>query len=185
MQRDLVIRAQAGDVEAYSALTARATDRLFAAARLILGDNDRAADAVQDTLLQAWLDLRALRDPERFDAWIHRVLVRTCYSAARRHRTRTVAEIKIATTDEPSASDSQAATALHDQLDKAFARLSTDHRTVIVLVHYMGLSMTEAAATIGVPLGTVQSRLSRATQVMRAALEADERRMAPAVEGAR
>ncbi|MEP7158245.1 MAG: RNA polymerase sigma factor [Chloroflexota bacterium] len=153
MQRDLVVRAQAGDAEAYSALTARTTDRLYAAARLILGDNDRAADAVQDTLLQAWLDLRALRDPDRFDAWLRRVLVRTCYAAAKRQRSRIVVEIKMAVAGEPSASDTQAAVALHDQLDRAFARLSTDHRTVIVLVHYLGLSLAETAATIGVPLG--------------------------------
>ncbi len=185
MQRDLVVRAQAGDVDAYSTLTASLTDRLFAVARLILGTEDRASDAVQDALLQAWLDLRALRDPDRFEAWLHKVLVRTCYASARRQRTRTVVEIKMATTGEPVAGDSQAALALHDQLDRAFTRLSKDHRTVIVLVHYLGLSLAEAASTIGVPLGTVQSRLSRATQMMRAALEADERPISPTVEGAR
>jgi len=185
MQRDLVGRAQAGDVDAYSTLTASLTDRLFAVARLILGSDDRASDAVQDALLQAWLDLRALRDPDRFEAWLHKVLVRTCYASAKRHRTRTVVEIKMATAGEPFAGDSQAALALHDQLDRAFTRLSKDHRTVIVLVHYLGLSLAEAAFTIGVPLGTVQSRLSRATQIMRAALEADERLITPSVEGAR
>jgi RNA polymerase sigma-70 factor (ECF subfamily) len=185
MQRDLVLSAQVGDVDAYSTLTAGMTDRLFAAARLILGDSDQAADAVQDALLQAWLDLRSLRDPERFEAWMHRVLVRTCYAAARRNRKRTVVEIHMSQMVEPSQTDSQASIALHDQLNRAFTRLSTDHRTVLALVHYLGLTMTETASVIGVPLGTVQSRLSRATQLMRAALEADERRLAPVVEGVR
>jgi len=172
-----VVRAQGGDVEAYSALTSGRVDRLFSMARLIVGNDDRAADAVQDALLNAWLDLRALRDPDRFDAWIHRVLVRTCYAAAKRDRRRTVVEIKMATIGEPTTTDSQAAIAVNDQLDRAFSRLSTEHRTVIVLVHYMGLSLAETAESIGVPLGTVQSRLSRATQAMRGALDADERLM--------
>ena len=82
MQRDLVVRAQRGDLDAFSALTAGTTDRLFGAARLILRDDEHAADAVQDALLQAWLDIRGLRDPDRFDAWLHRLLVRACYRAA-------------------------------------------------------------------------------------------------------
>ena len=86
MQRELVIRAQGGDVEAFSTLTAGRSGRLLAAARLILRQDDRAADAVQDALLQAWIDLRSLRDPDRFDAWLHRLLVRACYRAAGRHR---------------------------------------------------------------------------------------------------
>lgn len=185
MQTDLVVQAQAGDPDAYSALTAARTDQLFAVARLILGDSDRAADAVQDALLSGWLDLRGLRDPERFDAWLRRILVRTCYAAAKRHRTRRVVEINLAMTAEASVLDTQAASATHDQLKRAFAQMSNDHRTVIVLVHYLGLSLSEAATVIGVPLGTIQSRLSRATQVMRSAIEADDRLPAAAREGAR
>ena len=90
MQQDLVRRAQGGDLDAFSVLTAHRTDRLYAAARLILRDDERAADAVQDSLLQAWLDIRGLRDPERFDAWLHRLLVRACYRAAKRQRTREI-----------------------------------------------------------------------------------------------
>ena len=115
-------------MEAYSALTSGRVDRLFSMARLIVGNDDRAADTVQDALLNAWLDLRALRDPDHFDAWLHRVLVRVCYAAAKRHRTRTVVEIKLATIGEPSTADSQTATAINDQLDRAFARLSPEHR---------------------------------------------------------
>src|SRR5512143_4333405 len=101
MQRDLVVRAQRGDLDAFSALTAATTDRLFGAARLILRDDGHAADAVQDALLQAWLDLRGLRDPDRFDAWLHRLLVRACYRAARRRRDREVVEITLDSTHEP------------------------------------------------------------------------------------
>jgi RNA polymerase sigma-70 factor (ECF subfamily) len=92
MQRDLVVRAQRGDLDAFSALTVGATNRLFGAARLILRDDEHAADAMQDALLQAWRDLRGLRDPDRFDAWLHRLVGRACYRAAKRGRHRAVVE---------------------------------------------------------------------------------------------
>jgi RNA polymerase sigma-70 factor (ECF subfamily) len=175
MLQDLVVRAQAGDLEAFSELTSTHTDRLYAAARLILRDSEQAADAVQDALLQAWLDIRGLRDPERFDAWLRRLLVRACYRAAKRRRTREVHEIKAATTAERVTPDGQRALAVRDQLDRGFRRLSPEQRAVIVLHHYLGLSLGESAETLGIPLGTMQSRLSRATQAMRALLEADDR----------
>lgn len=185
MQRDLVVRAQGGDLDAFSALTVGRTSRLYAAARLILRHDEHAADAVQDALLQAWLDLRGLRDPDRFDAWLHRLLVRACYRAAKRRRERAVVEIALSPTVEPATPDGQRAIALRDQLDRGFRRLSPEQRAVIVLHHYLGLSLAESADVLAIPLGTMQSRLSRATQAMRAALEADERPTVGAVEVAR
>jgi RNA polymerase sigma-70 factor (ECF subfamily) len=185
MQQDLVVAAQRGDLEAFSVLTAGRTTRLFSAARLILRDDEQAADAVQDALLQAWLDVRGLRDPERFDAWLHRLLVRACYRAAKRRRTREVVEITLASHLDPVTPDAQRALAIRDQLERGFRRLSPDQRAVIVLRHYLGLSLAECAEALGIPLGTMQSRLSRATQAMRAALEADERPAAVAAEVAR
>jgi RNA polymerase sigma-70 factor (ECF subfamily) len=175
MEHELVVRAQHGDADAFSALTAPRRGRLLAVARLILRDEDRAADAVQDALLQAWLDLRGLRDPERFDAWLNRLLVRSCHRAAGHLRVRTVAEIGIDGTAEPATRESQHDIVLRDQLERAFRRLSPEHRSILVLRHYLGLSQAETAAALGVPLGTVQSRLDRATRTMRASLEADDR----------
>jgi RNA polymerase sigma-70 factor, ECF subfamily len=185
VRRDVVLRAQGGDVESFSALAAQCTDRLFRAARLILRDDERAADAVQDAMLQAWLDLRGLRDPDRFDAWVHRLLVRACFRAARRHRTRQVAEIAATPVGEPTTRDAPAAVAARDQMERAFRRLTPDQRAVIVLYHYLGLSLTESAEALEIPLGTMQSRLSRATQAMRAAVDADERPVTLSAEMAR
>jgi len=185
MQRDLVVRAQGGDVDAFSALTAGRTDRLYAAARLILRDDEGAADAVQDALLRAWLDLRGLRDPDRFDAWLHRLLIRACHRAADRRRQREIGEIHVASALESTTPDAQRTVAVRDQLDRGFRRLSAEQRAVIVLHHYLGLSLAEAAEVLSIPLGTMQSRLSRATQAMRAALEADERPVVVAAEVAR
>jgi RNA polymerase sigma-70 factor, ECF subfamily len=185
MQRDLVVRAQGGDLEAFSALTVDVSDRLFGAARLILRDDERAADAVQDALLQAWLDLRGLRDPDRFDAWLHRLLVRACYRAAKHGRQRELVELALDSNLEPRAPDAQRAVAMRDQLDRGFRRLSPEQRAVIVLHHYLGLSQAECAEALAIPLGTMQSRLSRATQAMRAALDADDRSAMGAMEVAR
>lgn len=175
MQVDLVVRAQAGDVDAFSALTAGLTDRMFAAARLILRHDEQAADAVQDALLQSWLDLRGLNDPTRFEAWLHRLLVRACYRAAGRRRDREVVELKVAAAAPAVSQDAQHEVAVHDLLDRAFGRLQPEQRAVIVLHHYLGLSLVESAEILAIPLGTMQSRLNRATQLMRAAIEADER----------
>ena len=158
MERELVIRAREGDLDAFSSLTAVRTNRLFAAARLILRDDDLAADALQDALLQAWLDIRGLRDPDRFDAWLHRLLVRGCYRAAKRKRAREVTEIVMSNASEPTALEDQISVTVRDQLDRGFRKLSTDHRAVIVLHHYLGLSLAESAEALRIPRG----RCSRA-----------------------
>jgi RNA polymerase sigma-70 factor (ECF subfamily) len=175
MQRELVVRAQHGDLEAFSAMTVACSDRLFAIARLILRSDDRAADAVQDALVRAWLDIRGLKDPDRFDAWVYRLLVRACYRSAGEHRRRAVTEIDLDALSGPTTPDPQRHVALQDQLARGFERLSREQRAVIVLHHYAGLSLAEAAAVLQIPLGTMQSRLSRALRAMRAAIEADER----------
>ena len=112
---------------------------------------------------------------DRFDAWLHRLLVRACYSAARRRRGREIVVLRLASTIASSVSDGQQSVAVRDRLDRGFQRQSPEQRAVIVLHHYLGLSLAESAENLAILLGTMQSRLSRATQVMRAALEADER----------
>jgi RNA polymerase sigma-70 factor (ECF subfamily) len=184
MPRDLVLRAQRGDVEAFSAMIRLCSDRLYAIARLILRDEDRAFDAVQDTLLRAWLDIRGLRDPDRFDAWVYRLLVRACYRAAGEQRRRDVTEILLGPNG-PTTADAQRQTMLRDQLARGFERLSREQRAAVVLHHYAGLSLVEAAGILQIPLGTMQSRLSRALQTMRAAIEADDRLPVFAGEAAR
>jgi RNA polymerase sigma factor (sigma-70 family) len=175
MQRDLVVRAREGDHDAFSELAAGSIERLVRLARLIVRDADRADDAVQEALVTAWLDIRGLRDPDRFDAWMYRVLVRSCYRAARRERRRTTAEVPLLQIDADAESDSQHAVALRDQIDRGLSRLPVDQRAVLVLRHYLSLADREAAEILGVPIGTVKSRLNRATAGLRAALEADER----------
>ena len=175
MQRDLVVRAQGGDLEAFSALTAGLTPRLYAAARLILRHDEGAADAVQDALLQAWLDLRGLRDPDRFEAWIRRLLIHACYRAARREGGRRRVEIRELPADGARTPDTQRSVANRDLLERGFRRLSPDQRAVLVAHYYLDLSDAAAAEILDIPTGTLKSRLNRATAALRAALEANER----------
>jgi RNA polymerase sigma-70 factor (ECF subfamily) len=178
VQRDLVVRAKTGDRDAFSALAADSIRRLLATARLVLRDEDLAQDAVQEALITAWLDIRGLRDPDRFDAWLHRLLVRGCYRAAKRDRGRRRVEVQLLPIDETPTPDPQSALEARDQLDRAFRRLPIEQRAVLVLHHYLDMSDREAAEVLDIPIGTFKSRLNRATQALRAALEAEDRRAA-------
>jgi RNA polymerase sigma-70 factor (ECF subfamily) len=174
MDRELVLRAKAGDHAAFTAIAAGSISRLHRVARLILRDDDLANDAVQEALVAAWRDLRAVRDPDRFDAWLHRLLVRACYREAGRRR-RQVIEIDVAPLDVPSTADAARDLAIRDQVERGFRHLTPEHRAALAVHHYLGLADAEAAEMLGIPAGTYKSRLNRATVGLRAALDADER----------
>lgn len=173
MERELVVRAQSGDEEAFSALAYATGDRLFAVAHRILRDVDLAEDACQQAIVTIWRELPGLRDPGRFDAWSYRVLVNACYAEARKER-RWSPGLRVLETDAGGGDPSQSV-ADRDQLERAFRRLPADQRAVLVLQHYLDLSLAEIADLLGIPLGTVRSRIHYAKRAMRAALEADER----------
>jgi RNA polymerase sigma-70 factor (ECF subfamily) len=175
MERDLVERARRGDHDAFAELAGAAISRLDGTAWLILRDTDRAMDAVQNTLVRAWRDLPTLRDPDRFDAWLHRLLVNACIDEIRRVR-RLHFDVDVADlTNPPIVADAVSAIADRDQLERGFHRLEPEERAVIVLHHYLDLPLTEVAATLRIPLGTAKSRLYRGLREMRAALDADAR----------
>ena len=182
MQRDLVERAQKGDHDAFSELAGAAISRLDATAWLILRDPEQAKDAAQNTLVRAWRDLPTLRNPDLFDAWLHRMLVNACIDEARRLR-RHRFDVELTTLHTPATSGIESSIADRDQLERGFMRLEPDARALIVLHHYLDLPLPEVATTLGIPLGTAKSRLHRALQVMRAALDADARIRPEAREG--
>ena len=174
MPGDLVQRAQRGDHEAFDALAGAAYDRLFALAYRILRDADRSQDAVQECLVHAWQDVRGLRDPGRFDAWLQRLLVNACYDESRRRRQRSV-EVHLLSLDRAAPGNAAEELADRDQLERGFRRLPVEQRAVLVMHSYLGLRIPEIAETLGVPEGTVRSRLHYATLAMRAVLEVDAR----------
>ena len=166
---DLVERAQRGDHEAFDVLATAAYHRLYAIARRILRDGYAAEDAVQETLIGAWRNLRSLRDHERFDAWLHRLLVRACHDEARRSRRRPV-EVLPLHFDRSAPGDDLGQLLDRDEIERAFLGLSIEHRAVLVLTHYVGLPAPEVSEILGIPAGTVYSRLHYGIRAMRDAI---------------
>ncbi|HEX5826674.1 MAG TPA: sigma-70 family RNA polymerase sigma factor [Candidatus Limnocylindrales bacterium] len=165
-QRELVERARRGDHDAFTVLLDASLRRLDASARLIVRDPDLARDAVQDAFIRAWRDLPGLRDPDRFDGWLHRLTVNACLDQLRRRRRRPI-EVEITPIDVPAQRDDVAALADRMQLDQALARLEPDHRAVVVMHYYLGMPLPEVAASLSIPVGTAKSRLHYALARMR------------------
>ena len=174
MQIELVERARSGDHDAFSVLVRRAYPRLFGIATLILRDRDRAQDAVQDALVLAWRNIRALRDAEAWDAWLYRLTVRACHRFGRQVRRRAVVELRVADDfDRVEDFDLSGTVAERDRMARALGRLPIDQRTVLVLHFHLGLPLTEAAAILEIPVGTAKSRLNRGLASLRIAMGAD------------
>ena len=183
MDRDLVVRARGGDRDAFAQLVIARISRFDGVARLITREPERAKDAVQETFARAWRDLPALRDPDRFDAWLRRLLVNACIDEVRHARHRSF-EVELADIHHPAVADSAIAVADRDALERGFRRLDAEQRSVIVLHYYLDLPLPDVASALRLPVGTVKSRLHRARASMRAALDADSRERV-AIEGGR
>ena len=174
MDRALIEAARSGNEEAFASIARGSADRLFSVAHRILRDVGRAEDAVQQTLVTAWRELPGLREVERFDAWLHRILVHACYAEAKRAR-QWSANVRVLSLEGSTEPDASVGVATRDALERGFRRLPPEQSAVFVLHHYLDWPLSRIADTLGTPLGTVKSRLHYATSTLRAALEADER----------
>jgi RNA polymerase sigma-70 factor (ECF subfamily) len=174
MQAELVERARQGDRDAFATLAASIVNRCYALAYRILRDPDRAQDATQQALLGVWRDFATLRDLDRFDAWLHRLVVHACYAEARGQR-RWAARIRILQIDPPTSPDVASSVAARNDLEHAFRGLSPEQRAVVVLHHHLGYPLTEIATTLGIPVGTARSRLHYAVRHLRTVLDAEGR----------
>ena len=148
----------------------------------MLGDPELAHDAAQDALLRAWRDLPGLRDPDRFDAWIHRLTVNACLDLLR-HRRRRPTEIALEDFDAPLPLDEAGEIADRELLDQGLRRLDPNGRAVVVLHYYLGLPLTEVASTLRIPVGTAKSRLNRAMSALRAIVIVPDPSLEPIREG--
>ncbi|HZM72627.1 MAG TPA: sigma-70 family RNA polymerase sigma factor [Candidatus Polarisedimenticolia bacterium] len=175
MDTQLVIRAQRGDKGAYGLIATEIAVRFLAVARRILRDIDIAEDATQQALLAIWQHLPQLRDPARFEAWSYRLLVRACYAEGRAERQWTPPFRVVPPIKERASDDDLSSVVDRDELERGFRRLSIDHRTVVVLHHYLDLPLDRVADIVGIPVGTAHSRLHHAMRGLRAALDADSR----------
>ena len=177
VDRALIERARGGDRDAYAEVATLSSHRLYAVALRVLRDPDAASDAMQAALVRIWRDLPTLRDPDLYEAWSNRVLIRAC-SDARRSARRSVPSIDITGIESPLV-DSQSIVANRDELERAFATLNLNQRAVLVLMYYEDLSVAEIAASLGISVGTVKSRLHGARNALRAAIDADSRLQVP------
>ena len=181
MDQDLVEQARRGDREAFAVLVHQVSDSLYAVAQRILRDPGLAEDALQNALVLAWRRLPKLRDPDRFEAWIHRILVHACYDESQRAR-HWKSDVRVLPMAGPSTPDGSAAFADRDELERAFRQLTIEQRAVVVLHHYLGLPLVEVAQVLDIPAGTARSRLHYAIAGLRAALMAEPE---PIVHGGR
>ncbi len=181
-QRELVERAQRGDHDAFAVLAGALVARLDATARMILRDHELARDAVQEGFLRAWRNLPTLRDPDRFEAWLRALVVRSAIDVLRRRGRRPV-EVELAPFDGPLTPDIAASIADRDLVDGALKRLSPEQRAVVVLHYYLGMSLPDVATTLGIPVGTVKSRHHRSLAAMRDTIDAVSATPMPTVAG--
>jgi RNA polymerase sigma-70 factor (ECF subfamily) len=178
---ELVERARRGDHAAFEQLAAASVDRLFAVASRVLRDQAAAEDAVQEALLRAWRDLRVLRDPERWDAWLYRLLLNACRDEQRRRRRKPVAVLAQAV-DHASVNDHTDAVARRDELERGLSHLTVEHRMALAMHFFLDMRPGEIADLLGIPEGTAVSRIHYGSRALRAAVEADVR--ATATSGA-
>ena len=173
---ELIGRSRRGDLAAFAEIAERMAPRIHALAKLILGDDDLAADAAQETLIRVWQELPRLREPERFEAWLHRITVNKCRDELRHKRRIQTLVREVVPQLLPDASQYVADRA---EIGAAFRRLRHEQREVLALRYYSGLEPAEIAAVLGARPGTVRSRLHHALRALRAELEAERRAAGP------
>lgn len=175
----LVERARSGDQLAFGTLVDWNSPRMLRLALSILGSEADARDVVQEAFIRAWRELPRLRDLDRFDAWLARIVVNGCRDRWRSHRRVAVHEIPARELDpdrEPSSTvpiGDRVASA--DMIRRAFARLDIDQRTILVLHYVEEQAVADIAASLGVPVGTAKWRLHRARGALGRALELEGR----------
>jgi RNA polymerase sigma-70 factor, ECF subfamily len=159
MDGALIERARSGDADAFDEIARQRIDWVYRTALGILGNSADARDATQETLVSAWRSLRTLRDPDRFDAWLQRITVNAARMVARKRRG--LREIQLTVDSD----DRSPASSIHigaTDFDRAFERLSVDQRALLLSHHLDGRSISEIALNLGIPEGTVKSRLHAA-----------------------
>jgi RNA polymerase sigma-70 factor (ECF subfamily) len=166
----LVESALREDRDAFAALVEPYLARSIGAARLITSDETDAADAVQEALITAWRALPALRDPERFPAWFRQIVLHSALRIVRDRRR--LIELDI---EAPAPDDALDRELDHRRVGRALARLDSNDRVLLTLHYYWRLPVAETSGVLGIPEGTVRSRVHHALERLRAAYDAEER----------
>lgn len=166
----LVVRAQAGDQDAFALVIERRAEQMLRTARAILRDEADARDATQETLVSAWVHLPRLRQPASFDGWLNRTLVNACRMRLRQRSRLQSVDIGDTTI---AGSDHADASLEVTSVQAAFARLAVEDRHILLLHHLHGFALADLARQLDIPVGTAKSRLWRARKALERALEAE------------
>jgi len=176
----LVRRAKDGDADAFDQLVIRHQNRVFQLCLWVVGDPDEAADAAQDAFIRAFRFLPKFREEASFGTWIGRIALNVARDAAKRRKRRPAPFSAILADDEtfdppadvPSTEDDLLRRERQMVVRRALAALPEHHRIIVVLFDMQGASYEDAARILGLPMGTIKSRLNRARAALKAALSA-------------
>jgi RNA polymerase sigma-70 factor, ECF subfamily len=174
---ELVRRAQRGDASAFGSLVARYQDRIYNVSFRLCRSREDAMDIVQTTFLRAFESLPRFEARAGFYTWIFRIAVNTAHSLGRRagiRRTTSLSGLDI------EASPRQAQPDEHEMIAALLAELDEEFRAAVVLKDIEGLDYSQIGEILGVPLGTVKSRIHRGRMLLREAITRREARDAVA-----
>ncbi len=171
----VIERARAGDDDAFDELARSRIDSVYRTALAILGSPADARDATQEALVAMWRGLPSLRSADSFDGWLYRITVTSSRMALRRRRGVREVSLIVDTSDSADSTEfaAYASPPPDSGFDHAFDRLSVDQRALLVAHHLDGFSVADLAVRLGIPEGTVKSRLHTARGALEKALEAE------------
>jgi RNA polymerase sigma-70 factor (ECF subfamily) len=173
LDRSLIDRARTGDLDAFETIVRARMDAVYRLTNAILGDEADARDAAQETFVAAWRQIRRLREPDKFDAWLQRIAVNASRMTLRSRSRRRVREIPSSTV--LALADRAGSTPGDDAalLDAALATLPIEQRAILVLHHLEGRPLADLALILEIPEGTAKSRLFAARRALAGAIERD------------
>ena len=166
-EAELLARVVTGDRQAFESVMRSHEDRVFSVCLRILGDRERALDATQDTFLTVFRKARQFEGRSAVGTWIYRIAVNTCYDQLRKTQRRPTERLpEHVDPSDPGAEQAIESAGLRPEIEKALGTLSPDFRDVVVLSDLEGLPLPEVAEVLGVPVGTVKSRLFRGRRLL-------------------
>ena len=167
LESELLARVVSGDREAFDLVMRSHEDRVFSVCMRILGNRERALDATQDTFLTVYRKAGQFQGRSAVGTWIYRIAVNTCYDQIRRAKRRPTEPLpEHVDPADPSAEEAIESAALRPEIEMALLSIPLEFRNAVIMSDLEGLSLPEVAEVLGVPIGTVKSRVFRGRRLL-------------------